>query len=157
MKFARILNAVLASSLATFSTTNAFSPTIVHHHNARLISSTSSSLGSSLLNRSSRGMISTTSRFMILDKLFGGLSGGSMGQGIVYDNLEHPGPELARAAQQGKTLMVSERDPTLHVATFAGGCFWGLELAYQRVPGVVYTAVGYTQGKETGTFGLFPK
>jgi len=32
------------------------------------------------------------------------------------------------------------------VATFAGGCFWGVELAYQREPGVVGTAVGYTQG-----------
>ena len=31
-------------------------------------------------------------------------------------------------------------------AVFAGGCFWGLELAYQREPGVVSTAVGYTQG-----------
>jgi peptide-methionine (S)-S-oxide reductase len=31
-------------------------------------------------------------------------------------------------------------------AVFAGGCFWGLELAYQREPGVVGTAVGYTQG-----------
>ena len=33
------------------------------------------------------------------------------------------------------------------VATVAGGCFWGLELAYQREPGVVGTAVGYTQGE----------
>jgi len=32
------------------------------------------------------------------------------------------------------------------VATFALGCFWGGELAYQRVPGVVGTRVGYTQG-----------
>jgi len=32
------------------------------------------------------------------------------------------------------------------VATFAGGCFWGIELAYQREPGVVGTKVGYTQG-----------
>lgn len=32
-------------------------------------------------------------------------------------------------------------------ATVAGGCFWGLELAYQREPGVVGTAVGYTQGE----------
>jgi len=31
-------------------------------------------------------------------------------------------------------------------ATFAAGCFWSVELAYQRVPGVVRTAVGYTQG-----------
>jgi hypothetical protein len=28
----------------------------------------------------------------------------------------------------------------------AGGCFWGIELAYQRVPGVVKTTVGYTDG-----------
>eukprot|EP00965_Chrysotila_dentata_P012990 429003-Pleurochrysis_carterae.AAC.1 len=34
----------------------------------------------------------------------------------------------------------------LQEATFAGGCFWGLELAYQREPGVISTAVGYTQG-----------
>ena len=27
-----------------------------------------------------------------------------------------------------------------------GGCFWGLELAFQRVPGVIKTSVGYTQG-----------
>ena len=33
------------------------------------------------------------------------------------------------------------------IATFAGGCFWGTELHFQRVPGVVSTCVGYTQGK----------
>merc|ERR1719379_2605376 len=32
------------------------------------------------------------------------------------------------------------------IATFAGGCFWGTELHFQRVPGVVATCVGYTQG-----------
>ena len=34
------------------------------------------------------------------------------------------------------------------VATFGLGCFWGGELAFQRVPGVVSTAVGYTQGEK---------
>lgn len=32
------------------------------------------------------------------------------------------------------------------VATFAGGCFWGTELQYMRMRGVVATCVGYTQG-----------
>lgn len=33
------------------------------------------------------------------------------------------------------------------VMTIALGCFWGGELAYQRVPGVAGTSVGFTQGK----------
>jgi peptide-methionine (S)-S-oxide reductase len=94
---------------------------------------------------------------MFFGNLFGGSSsssssstggGGVFGTKINYNVLDHPGPELGTAAEQGQVLTVSKRDPHLAVATFAGGCFWGLELAYQRVPGVVYTAVGYTQGAE---------
>lgn len=33
-----------------------------------------------------------------------------------------------------------------NVSTWALGCFWGGELAFMRVPGVVGTRVGYTQG-----------
>jgi peptide-methionine (S)-S-oxide reductase len=33
------------------------------------------------------------------------------------------------------------------VATFAMGCFWGVELAFMRTPGVVGTRAGYSQGR----------
>jgi peptide-methionine (S)-S-oxide reductase len=86
---------------------------------------------------------------MLLGNLFGGGGGGgAYGSKIDYTALPHPGPELAEHAQRGTVPVTSERDPNLALATFAGGCFWGLELAFQRVPGVVHTAVGYTQGPE---------
>lgn len=34
------------------------------------------------------------------------------------------------------------------VAHFAAGCFWSVEMAFQRIPGVVSTEVGYTQGSK---------
>ena len=36
---------------------------------------------------------------------------------------------------------------TLATATFAGGCFWCLEEAFEKVPGVVSAVSGYTDGR----------
>ncbi|GER56740.1 peptide methionine sulfoxide reductase [Striga asiatica] len=41
----------------------------------------------------------------------------------------------------------SPADPGLELAQFAAGCFWSVELAFQRVQGVVKTEVGYSQGQ----------
>ncbi|KAK7276827.1 hypothetical protein RIF29_17973 [Crotalaria pallida] len=36
--------------------------------------------------------------------------------------------------------------PGQQFAQFGAGCFWGVELAFQRIPGVSKTEVGYSQG-----------
>lgn len=91
--------------------------------------------------RESKGFkreISITS-LSLFDKIFGG---GGYSAKIDYTTIPYPVPELAEMALNGDAgEEMVKNGKTLKLATFAGGCFWGLELYYQRIPGVKYTGV----------------
>ena len=86
--------------------------------------------------------------FRPLRNLMSGISL-SMVEPIDYSELrglpKSFGFEAGENALQGDVPELSKDG--FRIATFAGGCFWGTELHFQRVPGVVATRVGYTQGK----------
>ena len=63
--------------------------------------------------------------------------------------------EKASVSQGGKAVKKTEvsKDADLHEIYLAGGCFWGVEEYFSRVPGVTDAVSGYAmvEGKQQST------
>lgn len=61
----------------------------------------------------------------------------------------HTGHFLSVAHFRGFiTIRGSNMNESYQKATFAAGCFWGIEVVYYRLNGVISTSVGYTGGQK---------
>ena len=65
---------------------------------------------------------------------------------LVLLILANPIPALASSDAPANVKAAAAEKPALATATFAGGCFWCIETAFEGKPGVKSVVSGYTSG-----------
>lgn len=75
-----------------------------------------------------------------------------MKQSLLYSGMliaiTFAGVQVAANNHSEQTSQYAPNDPSLEVATFAGGCFWCVEAGFEALPGVAEAVSGYTGGSE---------
>lgn len=67
--------------------------------------------------------------------------------GHVFEGEKLTAKDTRHCANSLSLKFVQDDGKQLQRAIFAGGCFWGMEYHFRRVPGVVSTTVGYVGGR----------